>query len=163
MRLAISGISSLIRTPGMSVPISVNGPPVGAPGLGSHVSNWLAPPASQRRMTRLLVFLSALFRPVSAKVFTAALVPSHPAPIAPTPPRNARRLRSCSAEPQKLLLVFIKLKLSVKSHFRAGHQRPHHLLPGAFLAVLAGIEIVAQELDFVGGGFTRKGIQVGRL
>ena len=28
-----------------------NGPPVARPGLGSHVSNWLDPPASQTKIT----------------------------------------------------------------------------------------------------------------
>ncbi len=37
--------------PGTDVGIERNGPPVGVPGLGSQVSSWLEPPASQSRMT----------------------------------------------------------------------------------------------------------------
>ncbi len=59
-RLAIFGISSLMRTPGVEVWIDRNGPPVTAPGLGSKVSSWLAPPASQRRMQRLPLRRSSL-------------------------------------------------------------------------------------------------------
>ncbi len=53
IRWAIFGISSEISIPATDVWMERNGPPVSAPGLGSHVSNWLAPPASQSRMTRL--------------------------------------------------------------------------------------------------------------
>ncbi len=37
--------------PGTDVGIERNGPPVSVPGLGSQVSSWLEPPASQSRMT----------------------------------------------------------------------------------------------------------------
>ena len=53
IRWAILGISSEMWMPGTAVGIDRNGPPVGVPGLGSHVSSWLEPPASQSRMTRL--------------------------------------------------------------------------------------------------------------
>ena len=52
IRWAIFGISSEMWMPGTDVGIDRNGPPVGVPGLGSHVSSWLDPPASQSRMTR---------------------------------------------------------------------------------------------------------------
>ena len=51
--------------PGTEVGIARNGPPVAAPGLGSQVSSWLAPPASQSRMTRFCCFFSS---PASAGV-----------------------------------------------------------------------------------------------
>ena len=51
IRAAIFGISSEMWMPGTEVGIDRNGPPVGAPGLGSQVSSWLEPPASQSRMT----------------------------------------------------------------------------------------------------------------
>ncbi len=57
MRFAISGISSEMCTPGTSVGMARNGPPVLAPGFGSHVSSWLDPPASQSMMTRFWFFL----------------------------------------------------------------------------------------------------------
>ena len=44
---AVLGSSSEIRTPGTLVSIDRNGPPVSVLGLGSQVSSWLAPPASQ--------------------------------------------------------------------------------------------------------------------
>ncbi len=39
IRLAICGINSEMWMPGTEVGIARNGPPVGAPGLGSHVSS----------------------------------------------------------------------------------------------------------------------------
>ena len=59
IRWAIFGISSEIWTPGTAVGIERNGPPVGVPGLGSQVSSWLEPPASQSRMTRFSFRLSS--------------------------------------------------------------------------------------------------------
>ena len=59
IRAARLGKSSLMWMPGTSVGIARNGPPVFTPGFGSHVSNWLAPPASQRRITRRSCFRSS--------------------------------------------------------------------------------------------------------
>src|SRR4051794_19166161 len=39
-----------MATPGVAVATALDGPCVSAPGLGSNVSNWLGPPAIQRRM-----------------------------------------------------------------------------------------------------------------
>src|SRR5437016_617058 len=45
------GRCSLMRIPLTEVSISLNGPPVGWPGLRSKVSIWLGPPVIQRKMT----------------------------------------------------------------------------------------------------------------
>ena len=44
------GMSDEKWTPGIFVGMLPNGPPLGRPGFGSHVSNWLGAPHSQRRM-----------------------------------------------------------------------------------------------------------------
>ena len=53
--------------------MSVNGPPVGAPGLGSHVSSWLEPPVAED--DAFVGVLECLIQTGLSEVFTAALVP----------------------------------------------------------------------------------------
>ena len=50
IRRAVCGRSSQTCVPGTDVGIARNGPPVSVPGFGSHVSSWLAPPASHKVM-----------------------------------------------------------------------------------------------------------------
>jgi len=45
------GINEEKCTPGMDVGMLGNGPLLGRPDLGSHVSNWLGPPHRKSRMT----------------------------------------------------------------------------------------------------------------
>src|SRR5688572_21471813 len=54
-RFATCGIRALVKTPGVFVLHTPNGPrnSAGASGLGSKVSSWLGPPSSQMRMTDL--------------------------------------------------------------------------------------------------------------
>ena len=88
--------------PGTAVGIDRNGPPVAAPGLGSHVSSWLAPPASQSRMHALLVASQLARQRRAAEDSSAGHVGAHAAaPAAAIVPRNPRRLTTCSGEPQK--------------------------------------------------------------
>jgi hypothetical protein len=95
-------------TPGTAVWIERNGPPVGAPGFGSHVSSWLAPPASQSRITRFCCFFISPARAELASrsmpVMSAnAVVPSAAAAV----PRNPRREIAWSADPQKCLMFTV--------------------------------------------------------
>ena len=53
---AVYGSSSQMRTPGTLVGMAWKGPPVSVPGLGSHDSSWLTPPASQITRTRFSFF-----------------------------------------------------------------------------------------------------------
>ena len=102
IRFAIFGINSEMLMPGTDVGIDRNGPPVGVPGLGSQVSSWLEPPASQSRITRFCCDLSAPAKAgclrTSSTVMSAATAAA-PAAIAP---RNPRRPTPCSGEPQKV-------------------------------------------------------------
>ena len=50
------GMSDEKCTPGIFVEMLPNGPPLGRPGLGSHVSNWLGAPQSQSRMQCFCAF-----------------------------------------------------------------------------------------------------------
>src|SRR5207253_10449232 len=50
---AVRGISSETDVPGTLVAIARKGPPVSVPGLGSHVSSWLAPPRSEEHTSEL--------------------------------------------------------------------------------------------------------------
>ena len=92
-----------VRAPGTSVWIARNGPPVVAPGFGSHVSSWLAPPASHSRMTRFCVFFSSPARAGGAEDVQAGHVGG--AAAAGGRPRRGtpRRLTAWSGEPQKCL------------------------------------------------------------
>ena len=123
MRFAICGISSLMWTPGTEVGMAANGPPVGRPGFGSHVSNWLAPPASQSRMTLLPLALSVSFSAGLAKECTAPMpLAARPVP-APSVRRKARRLTSCSEEPQKWEFINCEVAcLMIKPKLCAGQQ-----------------------------------------
>ena len=103
IRWAIFGISSEIATPGTAVGIDRNGPPVAAPGFGSHVSSWLAPPASQSRITCFSCFFSSPARTGSVRTSSAVMsAASAAAAEAAIVPRNRRRSNACSGEPQKL-------------------------------------------------------------
>ena len=44
--------------PGILVGILLKGPPVGLPGFGSQVSNWLGPPHNHRRIQCFCFFLA---------------------------------------------------------------------------------------------------------
>ena len=57
--LAHFGISDEKWTPGTAVGMLPNGPPMGRPGFGSQVSNWLGAPQSQSRMTFFSAFFAA--------------------------------------------------------------------------------------------------------
>src|SRR4051794_28330041 len=99
IRFAICGISSLMATPGTLVLMARNGPPVAAPGLGSNVSSWLAPPASHSRMTRFCCCFSSFARAGSWRTFNAVIAAAVPTALV----RKPRRSMACSAEPQKVL------------------------------------------------------------
>src|SRR5262245_53305918 len=99
VRLAICGISSLMATPGTLVLMARNGPPVAAPGLGSNVSSWLAPPASHSRMTRFCCCFSSLARAGSWSTFRAVIAAAVPTALV----RKPRRSIAWSGEPQKVL------------------------------------------------------------
>ena len=79
--MAVLGKSSEIRTPGTVVSIDRNGPPVSVLGLGSQVSSWLAPPASQTTST-CRCFLA------SSAAIDGAVNPANPAP---KPGRHSHR------------------------------------------------------------------------
>src|SRR3954452_2743156 len=92
MSFAIFGSSSQMWTPGTTVGIALYGPPVGRPGLGSQVSSWLAPPASQRRITRLSFFFNSLANNGLLSALRAVMSAAKVKPAAAADaPRNARR------------------------------------------------------------------------
>src|SRR5690242_18992822 len=73
------GMSELKCTPGIDVGRLGYGPPLGRPGLGSHVSNWLGAPQSQSRMQRFCAFFvaeaNAGFSNKPEKLVRVAMVP----------------------------------------------------------------------------------------
>ena len=77
-------------TPDTAVPMALNSPPVGRPGLGSKVSMWLGPPAMYSRMQALcLVPFSAAW---------AASTGSQPdAELRPTPAAVRQECRDMAA------------------------------------------------------------------
>ena len=143
-------------TPGTAVGIARNGPPVGRPGFGSNVSSWLAPPASQSRITR---FWSALQLAGQGRALQdverrhvggtaadrrprgqegAARETEHGGHAVLTCHGQLGRLRTCPT-------------LVVKSALAAGEQRPHQLAAGLGQAVGALGEILGQRCQFVIG------------
>ena len=99
--MAVLGISSEIRTPGTLVSIERNGPPVSVLGLGSQVSSWLAPPASQiTSICRCLLAMSAATTGLVKQDSPAPMPADAPRPTAMFP-RNRRRDRTCSGELQE--------------------------------------------------------------
>src|SRR5439155_24447649 len=68
------------------------------PGLGSHVSSWLEPPASQSSRT---CFCCRRSSPAKSLLENASSPPAvTPSAVATPPWRNSRRLIACSGEPQ---------------------------------------------------------------
>src|SRR5262245_60682682 len=166
IRSAIFGISSEMAMPGTLVLIARNGPPVGAPGFGSHVSSCDAPPASHRRMTRFCVFLSAPFTSGAASALSCVMSAARVAPVAAAAPRKARRFRAWSAEPQKNLegMVDPLEKPSRESsvtepELRRGHERPEHLPVRFGLVALSLLDVSRQRPRFL---FSRR-TAVGRF
>jgi hypothetical protein len=106
MIIAIRGKSSQMSTPGTAVDMDLNGPPVGLPGLGSHVSNWLEPPANHTKSTRLFCFRSSS---AQARLYGAASPPSiAPAEANPAPCKKPRRLQlACPADVGQASFVFM--------------------------------------------------------
>src|SRR4051794_27070141 len=98
--VAVLGKSSEILTPGTLVAIDRNGPPVSVFGLGSQVSSWLAPPASQITSTCRCFLASSAAIDGLVKPEKPAPRPA-PRPAAATPPRNRRRDARCSTELQE--------------------------------------------------------------
>ena len=97
--LAQRGISEEKCTPGIEVGMLPNGPLVGRPGFGSHVSNWLGAPHSHSSSTFFCAFCTAsaktgfVNKPV--KLVTAA------APDAASPFKKRRRCSRCSSGVQE--------------------------------------------------------------
>ncbi len=73
-----------------------NGPPVSVPGLGSHVSSWLTPPAMKITRTRFCA-LSSSRAAAGWTIWPKLSAPSDPA----TPDRKPRRETTCSGEWQE--------------------------------------------------------------
>ncbi len=94
MRWAIRGISSEISIPGTEVAIERNGPPVDVPGLGSHVSSWLEPPANHSRITRLFFRFSSLASAGCFKTSRSVMSAANAAAPAATVPRKPRRFKA---------------------------------------------------------------------
>ena len=98
---ACLGKCSQNRTPGTRVAIEPNGPRIwaGASGLGSHMSRWLGPPESQKRITD---FRSEA-DPAGAAARLSACIWSNPAVETPArPPRPAWRNQRLVAEPTRI-------------------------------------------------------------
>ena len=74
-----------------------NGPPVLVPGLGSQVSSWLTPPASQIIRTRFCCLIEGAAAKAGLTNESRAERPQRPAAA---PARKSRRESACSAEPQ---------------------------------------------------------------
>jgi hypothetical protein len=87
--LAQRGISSPKCTPGSFVGMLRNGPAVGRPGFGSHVSNWLGAPQSQSRMQHFCVRFACCAKAGSENKPPQLINERAPAPA--TPWRNLRR------------------------------------------------------------------------
>src|SRR6266545_1277512 len=140
-----------------------NGPPVVAPGFGSHVSSCDAPPASHNRMTRFCDFLSALFTSGAASALSAVMSAARVAPAASAPPKTARRSMAWAAEPQKVLRGMSTSLVSpstavdgdgtsvAEPEFCTGHERPEHLPVGFGLAVLTLLNVGDERLRFLRG------------
>src|SRR5262245_16623494 len=102
MRCAILGISSVMCRPGTLVGMARNGPPVAVPGFGAQVSSWLAPPASQSRMTRFCCFLRSPATAGAARALRPVMSAAKAAAPAASVPRKPRRSSTWPGEPQKV-------------------------------------------------------------
>src|SRR5579862_3001639 len=132
MIVAHFGINSLIRVPGTLVVIARNGPPVGRPGLGSHVSNWLGAPHNHKSMQCFCFFLASSANAGSEK--SPAKLESDTAPAPASPFRNMRRCSVCSGGEQWPVarLDFLSLMVYLLCNCTAGFQ------PASFRNVPAG-------------------------
>src|SRR5581483_6827163 len=98
---ATFGHRSAIWTPGAAVSMALASPPVGVPGLGSNVSNWLGPPCMNSRMQA-----RPRLRNSPASAFSACAKPRPAAAEArkprrltsPSRPRRTNRSGACMGE-----------------------------------------------------------------
>ena len=73
--------------------------------MGSQVSSWLEPPASQSRITRFCCFFSSPARAGCFRTSSPVMSAANAAAPAARVPRNRRRSTACSGEPQKVGVV----------------------------------------------------------
>ena len=129
--MAVRGSSSEIRTPGTLVSIDRNGPPVSVLGLGSQVSSWLAPPASQITSTcRSFLASSAA---IAGLVKLASPVRPSARARGGLPPRNRRRDRDGPSNCRRrsnAWRISRGLNSMVEPKFRRGEQGPGQLAEG---------------------------------
>ena len=102
IRWAIFGISSEIWIPGTAVGIDRNGPPVGVPGLGSHVSNWLGAAGQPEQNDPLVIPLQLPGQHRAFSTSSTVMSAANAAAPAATEPRKPRRLRAWSGDPQNV-------------------------------------------------------------
>ena len=128
-----------------------NGPPVARPGLGSHVSSWLAPPASHSRMTRFSLLLQ--FRCQSG-----ALQGIQHRHVGGERHRAGGGCHAEEAAAGKMSYVIARssltrstsgaVELVVESAFAAGQQSPDQLRDRIVLVIAMRFEILIKGLDF---------------
>src|SRR5690242_11942559 len=89
---ACSGRCSLTRMPGTLVGMEANGPrtSAGASGLGSHMSIWLGPPDSQKRITDFFCFGDALA--AAGSQFGSDIAPRPARPVCKNQRREPTRI-----------------------------------------------------------------------
>ena len=180
IRAAISGMSSEMWIPGTDVGIARNGPPVGAPGLGSQVSSWLEPPASQSKITRFWFRFISAASAGELKISRAVMSAAEAKAPAASEPKKPRRFKECSGDPQnddrwvstmseapQVIGGPVAGKLSmisvVESKFGTGQQGPEELSASLVGAIGAVGEILAEDAPVFVVGRARQHVADGQV